>query len=980
MDNENNDINAADLYFEGVSSCCEYEKNTLDRNFPNGSSLNIIHVNIRSISKNLDELKLLLADIKMYFSVVVLTETWLDNDHNWLPSDWFDNYDVFHSIRAGRRGGGVSILADRGLGCVRLEELCLIEPTFESCAISFTINRKQFSVVGVYRPPMNLTADFNTSFFENLNRSRISNHVSFVLGDFNIDLLNNNNSNAHEAFIGEFNSHHFMPVISLPTRVTNNTSSLIDHIWVNSLAPCSSGVIPVAISDHYPIFISLPNVFEDPEQFVTCRYRMFSDVNIDNYRTKLEEFLTNFYFLNDLDLQTKCKIFCNCLYSIFNECFPIKSKRASVKRLSCPWLSRSLRKCIDKKHALYKGMKSGRTDPSAYKRYRNILCNVIRNVKRDYYEQKFSSCIGDIKQTWRNINQVTRPRHPRATKFSIEDNSGLVEDDFTVAELFNNYFSSVGTNIANNIPLTNVNPIQYVSRNPNSFALWATSIQEIISIVSNFKNKPCDLQSIPNKIYKSIMDILAPPISGLINESFETGEFPDNLKVARVIPLFKSGNKSMKSNYRPISILHTVSKIFERAMYNRLSSFADKFDLLSINQFGFRRALSTADAILKFTNGIYDSFNNRSITMAVFLDFQKAFDTINHKILLDKLERLGVRGICLSWFESYLKNRKQYVKINCESSSLSDISTGCPQGSVLSSLLFSLYINDMSKCAPNLNFYHYADDTTICFNHDNINILIDNVNEGLSAIGSWLQSNKLSLNVNKSNFILFTNKLNLPPINIHVDGTRIERIKSGKFLGVMIDERLSFKEHIGSICKKLYRSCGVIGRVADILPSSSIRCLYSALVLPHLSYCVEIWGRSSATELTKLVSLQSRCVKQLRTDCEESIDDLFVENKLLPFHCIHKLFTLARFHKYLHNSHFFLIDKLQPMQNHHSHNTRLASTGHLMIGAIHSSKYFNSFFYQGVQLYNSLPPDIKEITILNKFKYSVKQWLLLDLA
>ena len=256
----------------------------------------------------------------------------------------------------------------------------------------------------------------------------------------------------------------------------------------------------------------------------------------------------------------------------------------------------------------------------------------------------------------------------------------------------------------------------------------------------SFSNKGCNKASIPNSLYKSIADSLSNSIASLVNESLLCGEFPDILKRARVVPIFKKGTATLCSNYRPISTLHFVSKVFEKVVKTRVSSYVNKYDLISVNQFEFQKSKSTIDAVLRFTNSLYESYNNKSNTIAIYLDFQKAFDSIDHGILLRKLYKLGIRGTCHSWFKSYLSNREQFVSVGGSESALLSIRSGVPQGSVLGPLLFILFINDMSACAPSLQFTHFADDTTVSYTNTDIGGVVDVANEGLRCIDVWLRA------------------------------------------------------------------------------------------------------------------------------------------------------------------------------------------------------------------------------------------------
>jgi hypothetical protein len=262
----------------------------------------------------------------------------------------------------------------------------------------------------------------------------------------------------------------------------------------------------------------------------------------------------------------------------------------------------------------------------------------------------------------------------------------------------------------------------------------------------------------------------------LFNESVLAGLFPNCLKLARVIPIFKSGDTEQASNYRPISTLPVISKLFEKLMYRRFDSFLSKYKILTPCQFGFRSGRSTADAVLEFCDTIYNTVNLGGSVLSVFLDFSKAFDTVNHQILLSKLDHYGVRGLAHDWFRSYLSNRSQYVEVNCIRSEPTFMSHGVPQGSTLGPLLFLLYVNDMNNSSNVLQFVHFADDTTVSLPCESVGLGAGIMNSELSRVDAWLATNRLSLNIKKSSYMLFSATNLVPPFDIRVRDVLIDRV------------------------------------------------------------------------------------------------------------------------------------------------------------------------------------------------------------
>lgn len=321
-------------FFNDEPDCRYYNDSTFREKFGSESnSLRIMHLNIRSANKNFDELLLYLQIIAVEIHVIVLTETWLNDS-----SDWFEvpGFVAHHSIRAGRRGGGVSILVKSYLESQLVEKFTLVRDLFEICTVCVTVNHSKHNIIGVYRPPNASLVQFNENFFNVKNDNDINRNFAIVLGDFNVDISADVLSEASIKFIAEFSSLHCVLTITVPTRVTDNSFSVVDHIWLNSLSPYSSGVFPVHISDHYPIFISLPNVFLKSVDLVQCKYRCHDECNMVKFEKLAALVVENMQSHGDLDSSEQCKIFIEDLFEAYGKSFPIKTKRVSVKRLSSP--------------------------------------------------------------------------------------------------------------------------------------------------------------------------------------------------------------------------------------------------------------------------------------------------------------------------------------------------------------------------------------------------------------------------------------------------------------------------------------------------------------------------------------------------------------------------------------------------------------------------------------------------------------------
>ena len=371
--------------------------------------------------------------------------------------------------------------------------------------------------------------------------------------------------------------------------------------------------------------------------------------------------------------------------------FPLKSKEIRQSRLGKNYITPGILKSIKEKHRLERlASKWPLTYQQRYKIYRNKLNNTIRKAKDNYYTSSLNKEQGNSKTTWKILNEILH-RNKNTSSPKLQSNNNI-----PACELLNNHFVNIGRNISDNAQTTQTTVDSLMDQPANvSLYLPNTSDSEIENIVKMMKNPASGYDEIPVKVLKHVITIISPVLSFIINLSFRTGIFPDKLKIARVTPIFKTGDPNDVNNFRPISVLSILSKIFERAMCTRLTAFLNKNELLSPNQHGFLQSRSTETALFSFTKTVNHSLENKEHTIGVFLDFSKAFDSLNHDILIKKLENIGVRGMPLKLFHSYLVNRKQMVAYNKLTSSLQTVSTGVPQGSILGPLLFLVYINDM---------------------------------------------------------------------------------------------------------------------------------------------------------------------------------------------------------------------------------------------------------------------------------------------
>ena len=623
---------------------------------------------------------------------------------------------------------------------------------------------------------------------------------------------------------------------------------------------------------------------------------------------------------------------------------------------------------------------------SKFQTYNSIYNRLRRASKKHYFENQFNNFTKNSKKTWGLIRQIIGAKSERS---QIPDyfkvNSGIIKNNLDIANGFNDFFSKIGPNLASEISDSEVTFDSYLSdSNPVSFNFSKISEMDILRTCNQLKPKlSSGIDFISNKLLKEIAPIIITPLHYLINLSFETGFAPGEFKIAKIVPIFKDGDCHNFTNYRPISLLSSFAKLMEKIVAKQLIGFLKAHNILYKHQYGFRAKHNTSQPVLHFVDKIFNALNQKQNekTLSVFIDLKKAFDTVNHKILLKKMEHYGVRGTTNIWFSNYLSEREQFVYIDGIKSDKRKIICGVPQGSVLGPLLFLMFINDLPNATEFLTLL-FADDTTFQITGQNIETLFEKCNLELEKAATWFKTNKLTLNVKKTKFMLFEgkkDKTNLEGLNLKIDDKIIDQVGSNceekyfKFVGHVLDDQLTWTGHIEHICKKLATANFAINSSKNFLPLRIRRTLYFSLFDSHLNFGSLLWGCAEQKLLKKIETLQKKCIRNVALKGSFSHSEpIFKELKILKFVDKISFFRALFMHQYRNNKlPVSFTNIFQDITNTDELQTRHNDYNYKNSPAVY--KYLENFPYKKIITnWNSLSIELKATAEILDFQCTLK--------
>jgi hypothetical protein len=942
----------------------------------------VFHQNISSLRENFDDFLIDLNNTTVLPDVIILTEIWIHS----CELDMYNivGYNQYAKCNDSYRSGGVVVYVSERYAA---KQSAVDIQSADALIVTVQLDLDQslsLTLLALYR----LHSQTVASFLNDLNvlLADCSDRNLLVVGDMNLCLLKQ--SHQVDNYLTIMASNGLDQLIDSPTR----GKSCLDHLFLRTRDNFEfrAMVCESCRSDHDAVVCELFNFKSNIENNCIGSNDSFKEIDYNKLFDLLQETDWSSVY-REQDVDVGFNVFIQTLNHFINLSTFSRNRNSKVKFLK-PWMTVDLCQRQKFRKTLYSRSKKRPND----KKFQRFFNNFSKKLKKDigerkssYYYSLFEKNKNDMKKQWKTINNVLgvdRKRNEISGVYSMSNSNVLVSEECDIAVEFNHFFVNVVNDLIRKTESISVDPRRYNDLFPSpivgkTFFCYPTCSEEVLSCINKLTgNKSPGIDGISANVVKKVANIISPVISHLINLSFETGCFPESLKVALVIPLHKKDNNLDLNNYRPISLLSVFSKIFEKIMKLRILKFLNSNNFFCKNQFGFMEGKSTEDALLNFCSFVFEGLNQNEFVGGIFVDITKAFDSVNHELLCDTLWRAGVRGTPLNWFKSYLSNRQQCVRVRRSVSDSLSITHGVPQGSVLGPILFLVYINSLCNGKFSGSLSCFADDTAICYRANSQQDLVFRMQSDLDKLKIWFTRNKMVLST-KTKSIQFSLKKCHENLNLFYkckhcllstdvscnNCIKIEQVDHIKYLGIVLDERLNWKNHVAQIKRYMYAVLRKFYFLKFICPLPVLRTVYYSIVNSKLQYGLSCWGGTYYSTLYPLMICQNKIIRIMcGAKKRDSAYPLYVTLNILPLRYLYIYRVLRIF--FLRGGHL--------RGNLNVYSERLQNLNRVKVPFPRFEAYKRFFTYAAPKLFNCLPISVSSSRTSCSFVKNLRAWLI----
>ena len=934
------------------------------------NDFSLSHINIRSLKAQIETLRTHMFNTTD--AVLGISESWL---HEGIP-DHFVNLDSYNLIRHDRAWGDEIIKTGGGVAVYIRDDLSYSSTNYQHLNVSsndieiqwveiIRNGKKNIVVANVYRPPDGDKAAFIEQFNNLVTRAHLRRKDLMIMGDFNFDYLNMTKVSTRLMKIC-LNILGLRQIIDKPTRSNDISSTCIDWVVTNTSKLFESFLRKWNLSDHLMVGITLIDHYFVNEK-VSFEGRTYKRYNADLFKACIRnadwgpidnceninerwQFILKM-FTSELDIMCPVKIF-------------------KVVKDRAPWVTDHILELIhDKDNALSKAIRSKKADDwHVASRLRNSVNKFIKKAKSKFIRDSLEANQKDSKKFWRIINGLVKGDRG-VSHFKLRDNvRGVLVEDGDTPDFINDFFLNVGPNLARGYD----EPWTYDGDMHEMGLLDInTNVEEVTGLIKDIDtSKSSCIDGISASALKDAMLAVPDHIAKLFNISFASSTIPDDWKIGTIVPLQKDGDKSEVSNLRPVTLLPIIGKLLEKVVNKKLVAYLEENNILDPKQGGFRSGHSTINTVSYFLDDIYKGMNTRQCTLSTFIDLKKAFDTVNHSILLKKLSKIGVGGLLHKWLTCYLENRKQRTSANDQISSEGLVTCGVPQGSILGPTLFLIYINDLGKLVKNCTLFLYADDTVISNTGHDLDGLTAEMEEDLRNLEGWFKKNKLTLNAKKTNYMIFGLRAKLKEIHhhsLHFGTTPIERVQSVKYLGITLDPVLNFNKHAEGIFRKIVFKIYQLAFLKESMTAQIRLKMYKTMILPHIDYGDILYDIAGKYILDKIQVAENKALRMC----------LGVDHRY-PTILTHQEAAISSLvpRRRMHILNFMYKQTANPeIVNNRPIHTRAHDAPLFITIKPKNETTKKSVLYRGAILWNNLPVQVRLIADYEKFKLDRKRWL-----